>query len=88
MKEITNSRIWREKTFLITTNNLNLLDYCDRVIVMSLGRVDFYGSTEEFREESLKKKKDIELMEERPEVRITLLFHIITIIYRKDEKEQ
>jgi ABC-type bacteriocin/lantibiotic exporter with double-glycine peptidase domain len=42
------SRINSHKTIIIVTHTLDLLDYCDFVLLLNKGKMDFYGTLEEY----------------------------------------
>jgi len=42
------SRINGHKTIIIVTHTLDLLDYCDRVLFLNKGKMEFYGTVKEF----------------------------------------
>jgi ABC-type bacteriocin/lantibiotic exporter with double-glycine peptidase domain len=42
------SKIRSHKTIIIVTHTLDLLEYCDRVLHLDKGKIDFYGTVEEF----------------------------------------
>ena len=42
------SRINSHKTIIIVTHTLDLLDYCDNVLILNKGKMDFYGTLKEF----------------------------------------
>ena len=52
MEGIKNSE-WRQKTYVITTNKLKMLEYADKVVYMEKGSMSFNGSVEEFKQSSM-----------------------------------
>ena len=49
MENIRNNEYWNQKTFVITTNNLKMIDYADKIIHTHKGKVQFYGLPEEYK---------------------------------------
>ena len=49
MENIKNHEYWSKKTYLIVSNNLKTLNYCDKVIYMHKGRIQFFGTPEKFK---------------------------------------
>ena len=50
MEGIKSKPIWREKTFVISTNNIKMFDYADKVAFMRNGNVEFFGKYEDMLE--------------------------------------
>ena len=48
MLDIKSTEPWRGRTFLISTRNIKLLNYCDRVIFMNNGAITYNGDCERF----------------------------------------
>ena len=48
-KQITSTEPWIERTFLVTSRDLRLLDHFQRVLFMEKGRIVFDGSTEDYK---------------------------------------
>ena len=48
MKAI-NKDPWKEKTFILSTNNTKLLEFVDRVIYIENGSIRYFGSFEEMK---------------------------------------
>ena len=43
MTNIRNNRHWRSKTFVISTNNIKMFDYADKVVFIKKGNIEFFG---------------------------------------------
>ena len=67
MENIRNDEHWSKKTFMIATNNLKLINYADRVIHVTKGRVDFYGNPEEFKQSKQYQELSCEATKQDPE---------------------
>lgn len=62
MEEISNNEIWQKRTFIMSTNNLGLLKYASRVILIEEGRIVEIAPPEKIKE--LKEFKEMVLLEE------------------------
>ena len=79
MKHISTVAPWNHRTFVITTSNLRVLDFCNRVIFIDKGRIAFNGPVNEIRQtnllkklsqaESLKDNKDLAKRRGEPEMK-------------------
>ena len=67
MKIMTRFPRWKDKTVIFSTNNLRLLDYCDKAILMDAGRVSFFGKVKDLRQNpafaELKTSDDVDATE-------------------------
>ena len=50
MENIQNDDHWSTKTYLMVSNNLKTLNYCDKVVYMHKGRIQFFGTPETFKQ--------------------------------------
>ena len=82
---------WKDKTFVISTNNTSLFKYADRIVVMEAGRIGFMGTHEELMKAkafsdlitNLEKAREFELdqearrpsMEEKPTQKVITQFY-------------
>lgn len=65
MESIKNDDFWNKRTFVMSTNNLGLLKYADRVIFMENGKIVAIDTPEKIIK--LKEYSDIALEEEEHE---------------------
>ena len=57
MEQIRKNKAWDGKTFIISTNNIKMFDYADKIVFVGKGKVEFFGEYEEMmRVDSIREK--------------------------------
>lgn len=79
MNIINSDEFWNKRTFLITSNNLKLMKYFDKVIFMENGKVVHFKKPAEMRKEPHFKEISLEIEEETT----SKIVEIILIFLRK-----
>lgn len=82
MEDINNDPLWKEKTFIISTNNMNMLKYADKIIYIENGVLEFFGGQSELKQNGhvysklMKKIEAQKIQGKDNEVRDNNLFNI------------
>ena len=78
---------WKDKTYVITTNKLKMLEYVDRVVYVEKGRIIFQGDVVKFKETELfTEMEKIEFEEKSATVKVLLTHNLRQAEYPKNLK--
>ena len=65
MNTIREDDHYKERTFIFSTNNLKLVEFCDKVIFMEKGKIAFFGTPEQLKDTFEYKEMMISAQKER-----------------------